>query len=138
MVNGNKLIQIGADYINPDQVVRLGYDLTDITPELSSGDIYDVTVTLELSTGAQVVVSTLEELRKVVHLVANDAFEYAGKGGKDLPYYIKKSADYHRTVEENNANRGAVVKDKQFTRCGDRWSRRPSSHGRWINVWKLK
>lgn len=37
----------------------------------------------------------------------------------------------------NTALWGNVVRDKRFKRNGDRRSKRETSHGRWISIWKL-
>lgn len=33
---------------------------------------------------------------------------------------------------------GAVVRDPRFVRNGDRRSKNPRTHGRWINLWRLR
>ena len=51
---------------------------------------------------------------------------------------IRKHCEQCGLTPDNPVLWGAVVRDKRFTRNGDRRSRNPRAHGRWINVWKLR
>jgi len=88
-------------FLNLDQVVTFSYDLMPISQELTDGDIFEVVVFIELTTGEDI---TLYEL-PYVSSFGGRMFASSGHGGfssgkKDFGYYVSKALDYQRTVKE--------------------------------------
>lgn len=90
-----------GQFLNPDQIVTFSYDLHEITPELSKGDIYDVDIFVTMSNKVTVEIRELEYLKEFVEKVySEERGAYIDKR-ESLDYYVRKMAEYYRTKELN-------------------------------------
>jgi hypothetical protein len=99
---GMKLFEYDEGYyVNLNQIQTFYYDLFDISPELSDGDIFEIMVFINLTSGEDVVISDLKYVSRFVQeLFGRENSPYSSTK-KDLVYYVRKAGDYKTTVAEN-------------------------------------
>jgi hypothetical protein len=97
---GMNLFVTGKWTMNLDQLIDFRYDLDPITPELSDGDIYNVTISIKLSNDDEYLLDDLEEMVRFYRTVTSQSQqELRYDGEKTLGYYLSKSKDYYKAKE---------------------------------------
>ena len=90
-----------AEFLNVGQIVTWSWDLTEISPELSRGDIYEVTIYVVMSNGDWFEIVDLRYMYKFIRGVANSTSTVELVGDKTLEYYYTKSENYWHVAERN-------------------------------------
>jgi hypothetical protein len=96
--SGMGFFETGRWRLNLDQVSDFRYDLDEITKELSAGDIYTVTISINMVNGDQYLLDDLAEMYTFV-LMTNKGSRDCVPETKTLGYYLQRSKDY-LTVKE--------------------------------------
>ena len=105
---GNKtmtLLETDEWTINLEHMIDFGYSKDEITPELSQGDIYYLTIDITMVNGDEWHLETFESMDRFLRLIGSQKNERSCHTGgeKTLSYYFLKSKEYHDTLEGNEA-----------------------------------
>ena len=104
---GNKtmtLLETDEWTINLEHMIDFGYTKSEITPELSQGDIYWLTIDITMVNGDEWTLETFESMDRFLRIIGYQKNEHSfhrSADEKTLGYYYRKSSEYHDTSEGN-------------------------------------
>lgn len=93
-------VKSGTHGVNIDHVMSWSLSKKEITPELSKGDIYDLTLVLTMINGSLFFTSELETIARFDSMVRPHDGMYS-ETKNSIGYYAAKARDYQEACQRN-------------------------------------